>query len=63
VAVLVHAGFYDTIADSYRRLGAWVAQNADPVDSPVREVYVVSYAETDDTTRFRTEIQWPIATA
>ncbi len=60
VAVLMHAGFYDTIADTYRRLGTWVADNAEPADVPVREVYVVSYGETDDTTRFRTEIQWPI---
>ena len=30
VAVLVHAGGYETIADSYRTLGAWVAHNATP---------------------------------
>ena len=39
--MLVHAGGYDTIADSYRRLGAWVAHNATPAPLPVREVYVV----------------------
>ena len=49
VAVLVHAGGYDTIADTYRSLGAWVAEHADPLPIPVREVYVVSYGETDDT--------------
>ena len=60
VAVLVHAGGYDTIADTYRSLGAWVAEHADPLPIPVREVYVVSYGETDDSSRFRTEIHWPI---
>jgi hypothetical protein len=28
---------------------------------PVREIYLVSYDETDETERFRTEIHWPIA--
>lgn len=60
-AVLVHAGGYDTIADSYRRLGAWVAHNATPAPLPVREVYVVSFGETDDPSRFRTEIHWPLS--
>jgi DNA-binding transcriptional MerR regulator len=60
-AVLVHAGGYDTITDSYRRLGAWVAHNAVPAPRPVREVYVVSFGETDDPSRFRTEIHWPLA--
>lgn len=60
VAVLVHAGPYDTIDDSYRRLGAWVAHHAEPAGLQVRELYVISYAETDDPQRFRTEICWPI---
>jgi DNA-binding transcriptional MerR regulator len=61
VAVLVHAGGYETIADSYRTLGAWVAHNATPAGLPVREIYVVSFDETDDPARFRTEIHWPLA--
>jgi DNA-binding transcriptional MerR regulator len=61
VAVLVHAGGYETIADSYRTLGAWVAHNATPAGQPVREIYVVSFDETDDPARFRTEIHWPLA--
>ncbi|MEJ3652773.1 MerR family transcriptional regulator [Actinomycetes bacterium KLBMP 9759] len=60
VAVLVHAGPYPSIADTYRQLGAWVAEHARPRSSPVREVYVVSFGETDDPERFRTEIHWPI---
>lgn len=60
VAVAVHPGSYHTIGDTYRLLGTWVAQNATPTGSSVRESYVVSYDETDDPDRFRTEIQWPV---
>jgi effector-binding domain-containing protein len=60
VAVAVHMGAYETMGDTYRLLGAWVAQHATPADEPVREVYQVSYDETEDPERFRTEIQWPI---
>jgi DNA-binding transcriptional MerR regulator len=60
VAVLVHVGPYETLGDTYRRLGIWVAHHARPSDLPVREIYLVSYEETADTDRFRTEIHWPI---
>jgi effector-binding domain-containing protein len=60
VAVLVHVGPYETLGDTYRRLGTWVAHHAQPADLPVREIYLVSYDETGDTDRFRTEIHWPI---
>lgn len=62
VAVLLHTGTYESIHDSYRRLGEWVADNAEPSGLPVRERYLVSYGETDDPRRFRTEICWPITT-
>jgi DNA-binding transcriptional MerR regulator len=60
VAVAVHVGEYETMSDTYRQLGAWVAQHATPADEKVREVYEVSFDQTPDTSRFRTEIQWPI---
>ena len=60
VAVLLHAGPYETIDDSYLRLGGWVADNAEPSGLPVRERYLVSYGDTDDPEKFRTEICWPI---
>lgn len=60
-AVLVHAGDYESIGDSYRRLGAWVAHNAAPAPLQVREIYLVGSDHTDDPGRFRTEIQWPLA--
>lgn len=60
VAVLTHHGSYDNLADTYRHLGAWVAEHADPLDLPVREIYVVGAADTDEVDAFRTEICWPI---
>lgn len=60
VAVLVHAGGYDSITETYRALGAWVAQHANWSELPVRESYLISYSETADPAEFRTEILWPI---
>lgn len=61
VAVLVHTGDYETILDSYRTLGAWVARNATHLGQPVREQYLVGAADVDDPAAYRTEIAWPIA--
>jgi len=60
VAVLVHVGAYESVGDTYRTLGAWVARNAEHAGERIREWYVVSYAETSDPAAFRTEIAWPI---
>jgi DNA-binding transcriptional MerR regulator/effector-binding domain-containing protein len=60
VAVLVHQGGYDDLEDSYRTLGAWVGAEAEPVDLPVRELYLVGPPDTDDPDELRTEICWPI---
>jgi DNA-binding transcriptional MerR regulator len=60
VAVLVHRGSYDDLADSYHQLGAWVAINAEPTGTPARELYVVDPGESDDPAAWRTEICWPI---
>jgi DNA-binding transcriptional MerR regulator len=61
VAVLVHAGSYDDIGDTYRALGAWVARHAEPTGERIREWYVVGPSDTDDPSAWRTEIAWPIA--
>ena len=60
MAVTTHLGTYETISEQYRQLGAWVAENATTADQPVREIYVVSFDQTEDPERFRTEIHWPI---
>ncbi len=51
VAVVVHHGSFETMVDTYRNLGAWVATNGEPSDLPVREYYL------DDV---NTEICWPV---
>lgn len=60
VAVLGHQGSYDDLEVSYRTLGAWVGTNAEPSDLPVRELYLVGPADTDDPDALRTEICWPV---
>ena len=60
VAVLVHAGGYDTMGETYRVLGSWVARNAANVGERVREWYVVGPAEGRDPSAYRTEIAWPV---
>ena len=63
VAVLVHAGDYDSIGDTYRTLGASVAAQRRHTGQHVHEWYVVGPTEADDPKSYRTEIAWPIAGA
>lgn len=51
VAVVVHHGSFESMVDTYRNLGTWVAINAEPIDSAVREYYLEE---------FKTEICWPV---
>jgi DNA-binding transcriptional MerR regulator len=62
-AVLGHSGSYQSLGDTYRKLGAWVATNAVVLDLPVREWYIVSTDITGNLlpdAELRTEIAWPI---
>ena len=59
-AVLVHAGDYASMADTYRTLGAWVAGHAEPSGERIREWYRVAPWDTHDVAAYRTEIAWPI---
>jgi DNA-binding transcriptional MerR regulator len=61
VAVLVHAGDYTTMPDTYRTLGAWVARNAVHSGERIREWYTVGVLDGGDPSSYRTEIAWPIA--
>ena len=60
VAVVAHHGAYDDMDDTYRNLGAWVAEHAEPADLPVRELYLIGRADTDDPEQLRTELCWPL---
>ena len=61
-AVLVHAGDFATMGETYRALGAWVAHHAEPSGERIREWYRVAPWHTEDVAAFRTEIAWPIKT-
>jgi DNA-binding transcriptional MerR regulator len=59
VAVLVHTGAYETMSDTYRTLGAWVARHERYSGERIREWCVVPPG-TADKNAYRTEIAWPI---
>jgi len=61
VAVLVHAGSFETMPDTYRTLGAWVARNASHSGERIREWYSIGPLDTRDERSYRTEIAWPIS--
>jgi DNA-binding transcriptional MerR regulator len=60
VAVLMHAGDYASLPDTYRTLGAWVARHAQPSGARIREWYRVAPWDTYAVDAFRTEVAWPI---
>jgi DNA-binding transcriptional MerR regulator len=60
VAVLVHAGPYGAMADTYRTLGAWVARHADYGVGRIREWCTVGPGRVSPDA-YRTEIAWPLA--
>lgn len=63
-AVMTHAGSYESMGETYRQLGAWVARHERTADQPVREYYVISIDPTTGEAlphdQLRTEISWPI---
>jgi DNA-binding transcriptional MerR regulator/effector-binding domain-containing protein len=59
-AIVVHEGAADDIDRTYGALGTAVAERAIGVDGPIREYYLVGFAETDDESKHRTEVCWPV---
>jgi DNA-binding transcriptional MerR regulator len=62
VAVLVHAGPYDSMPDTYRTLGAWVARHVDYGGGRIREWCIVGPGRVSSDA-YRTEIAWPVTPA
>jgi DNA-binding transcriptional MerR regulator len=60
LAVIEHRGPPADVDRAYGTLAAYVARHALPVDGPIREYYLVGQGDTPDTSRWRTEIGWPI---
>ena len=60
LAVIEHAGPPDDVDGADGTLAAYVARHALAVDGAIREYYRVGQRDTPDTSRWRTEIGWPI---
>jgi DNA-binding transcriptional MerR regulator len=60
LAVTVHAGPHTDIDRTYGALGSHVTEHELAVDEPVRETYLCYRKDTEDTSRWRTEIAWPV---
>jgi effector-binding domain-containing protein len=60
LAVTCHNGSLDDVDLTYGALGAYTTSHEISIDGPLREYYVCGAHDTHDTTRWRTEIGWPI---
>ncbi len=60
LAVIEHSGPPADVDRAYGTLATYVARHTLAVDGPIREYYLVGQRDTPDTSRWRTEIGWPI---
>lgn len=60
LAVAVHKGGFADLDQTYGALGTYVADREIGVDGPIREHYLVSAFDTDDESRYVTEVCWPV---
>jgi DNA-binding transcriptional MerR regulator len=60
LATTVHAGSHTDIDRAYGSLATYVSEHALAVDGPIRERYLVGRYDTSDSSKWRTEIGWPI---
>jgi DNA-binding transcriptional MerR regulator/effector-binding domain-containing protein len=60
LAVAEHRGTLADLDQTYGALGTYVAEREIGVDGPMREHYLVTAFDTDDESRFVTEVGWPV---
>jgi DNA-binding transcriptional MerR regulator len=60
LAVITHAGPPSDVDRAYGTLASYVTRHALAVDGPIREYYLIGQRDTPDTSRWRTEIGWPV---
>jgi DNA-binding transcriptional MerR regulator len=60
LAIIAHSGPHDNIDRAYGALADHVTRRAIAVDGPIREFYPVNLHHTGDSSRWRTEVGWPI---
>jgi effector-binding domain-containing protein len=63
LAIAVHEGAHADVDRTYAALGTHVAEHELGIDGRIREYYLVDRFHTPDSTRWRTEIGWPIFAA
>jgi DNA-binding transcriptional MerR regulator len=60
LAVTVHQGPFSELDQAYATLGTFVTEREIGVEGPIREHYLVGFPDTDDESRHRTEVCWPV---
>jgi DNA-binding transcriptional MerR regulator/effector-binding domain-containing protein len=60
LAIAVHEGPFSELDRTYGALGTYVAERELGVEGPIREHYLVTYSDTEDESRHRTEVCWPV---
>lgn len=61
VAFAIHAGGYESLAESYAAIERWITEHGARPGGPPWEVYITDPAEHPDPADWRTEIYWPLA--
>ena len=60
VASAIHTGPYEKLFSAYQSMLGWMEDNDWQFIPPNREIYIVSFDQTQDTEKFVTELQIPI---
>jgi DNA-binding transcriptional MerR regulator len=60
LVLAVHEGSFADLDRTYGALGTYVAERELGIEAPIREYYLVSPFDTDDQSRYRTEVGWPV---
>jgi effector-binding domain-containing protein len=60
IAVAMHAGSYDTLAETYAALQRWIEANGHRAGGAPWESYISDPADHPDPAEWRTEVYWPL---
>jgi DNA-binding transcriptional MerR regulator len=60
LAVALHSGAFHDLDRTYSALGRHVMEHRIGVPGPIREIYLITPADTDDPDGLRTEVCWPV---